>query len=164
MEETSSLRPHDIRHRDGIILSKGIMPIEAHEAVLKDVDNKNNLYATSKSVSQISLNTTTIQSQIYIFALLLSSPIVNGFQITLLIFIPLSLIVQFTIYILLIILAKTSSEQATKSYTATSINSFVTALSGGLVIITSFITIFSWKAGVGSIGSIGNPNINSSVI
>ena len=144
------LKKMDSEEIDRQIHSRSVIPIDEYKSTLKDLDSKHNNYSTSKSVSQISLNTTTIQTQIYIFVLLLSMPITNGFQITLLIFIPASLILQFTIFVLLIILAKSSKEKVTKKYSATTINSFVTALSGLLVIITSLITIVSWKAGVGS--------------
>lgn len=129
-----------------------LIPVDQHKAEIKELDSTFNTYATSKSVSQMSLNTSSIQSLIYIFVLLLSTPggILTGFQIALLIFIPTSLILQFVIFVLLIILAKSSSEQITKNCTATSMNSTVTALSGLLVIVTAAITIISWKAGVGS--------------
>lgn len=113
-----------------------------------------NSYATSKSVSQTFLNTTSITSQISLLVILLASvdetgKNLNGFQIALVVLISLSLALQFLIFVFLVILAKSKEEKIGRSCTATGMNSLVTSLTGLLLIISSAITAVSLKANVG---------------
>ena len=131
-------------------MEKGNISVKDHQAALQALDAKNNTYATTKSVSQITLNTSVIQAQIYMLVLILADAQSNGFKISLLVLIPVALILEFAIYVMLITLALTDTEQVTKKITATRLNGWTTSLSGLLLIITSAITIISWKAGIGS--------------
>lgn len=126
--------------------SRGVIPIEEHERSLIDKETTFDKYATTKSVSQISLNTASIQSQIYILISFVG-PVLNGFQIALFIFIPCAILLQILIYILLVILAKASKEEIGQ-FTATGINATVTILSHLLVIVTFTVTILQWKSGI----------------
>lgn len=115
-------------------------------------DSDWNAYATSKSVSQSFLNTTTITSQITLLVLLFAAkdgPF-KGFQIALIVLISASLLLQFIIYVLLVILAQAKDEQITKSCTATFLNGIVTSLTGLLMIISAAITAVTLNADITS--------------
>lgn len=127
-------------------VSRGVIPIEEHERSLIDKDTTFDKYATTKSVSQISLNTASIQMQIYTLISFVG-PVLNGFQIALFVFIPCAILLQLVIYILLVVLAKASTEKIGR-FTATGINATVTILSHLLVIVTFTVTILQWRSGI----------------
>ena len=64
----------------------------------------------------------------------------TGFQIALLVFICMSFLLQVLIFILLVILSKSTKENVGKNCTTTSINAWVTALTGVSTIVTIVIT------------------------
>lgn len=116
--------------------------------VLEKKESEFNNYATSKSVSQEFLNTSSIQAQIAMIIGLFAarniaeSPL-TGFEITLLVAISVSLALQFVLFILLIILARSTTERVSRNCTATSINNTVTSLSGFGLIINLIISVVS---------------------
>lgn len=138
--------------------SPRVISFDQHTAELQTKEQEFNQYATSKSMSQLALNTSTIQGQIYIFVLLLSSPVLNGFQIALAILMPGALLLQLVLFVLLTILAKATTEQIGTKCTATCINNVVTTFSGLLVIVTAACNILSFKAGVGEVHVTAVPN------
>jgi hypothetical protein len=93
----------------------------------------------SKSVSQNMLNISTIQGLLVILINMfyIHGSHLNGFQIGLIVLIAMSLALQFIIFVLLVVLAK-STEANEK---ITNMNTAVTSLSGLLLIITSAISI-----------------------
>jgi len=121
-----------------------------------DLDKKQNdfdHYSTSKSVSQNMLNISTIQglisTMVNTFAIY-GEVGLNGFQIALLVLIGVSVVLQFVIFVLLVVLAKSRKEKVNlkrgQKECATStadLNSTVTSLTGLLLIITSAIAILS---------------------
>jgi hypothetical protein len=96
----------------------------------------------SKSVSQNMLNISTIQGLLVILINMfyIHGSHLNGFQIGLIVLIAMSLALQFIIFVLLVVLAK-STETNEK---ITNMNTAVTSLSGLLLIITSAISILGW--------------------
>lgn len=113
-----------------------------HELELERINNKNNTYATSKSVSQNLINTAAILLLINTLITVVNNSNLNGNAIALIVFIGLSICVQIVMFILLVILAKSSEEQIGK-FTATGINVMVTVLSGILPIISGTIAILN---------------------
>ncbi len=125
------------------------------QAALSAKENDFDHYATSKSVSQTMLNTSSIQSLLVILVSVFKdgSVALTHYQIALVVLIAVSLSLQFTIFVLLVILAKTRKEQfegLCRGCTTTSMNSTVTSLTGLLLIITSAISIVSIKQGGGA--------------
>lgn len=124
----------------------------------KETEHKFDAYATSKSVSQGMLNTASIQSLITQLVNIFIANTVNGaastmrplnhFQIALVSLIGLSLLVQFLVFVLLVILAASRSKQVTETITTTCLNSTVTMLSGVLLIISSAISILSISSAI----------------
>jgi threonine/homoserine/homoserine lactone efflux protein len=124
--------------------------IRNKEKEMKDSNNKWNTYATSKSVSQNFLNTTTIASQITLMVLLFESTngSYTGFQITLIVLIILSLLLQLIVFILLVVLAQSKKEQVTNNVTSIRLNNVVTCLTGILLIINIGISAVSSNADI----------------
>jgi hypothetical protein len=120
------------------------------ETEMTEKANDFNAYATSKSVSQNFLNTTSIASQITLLVLLFaaSDGDLTGFQVTLVILIVMSLSLQFTMFVLLVVLAQAKDEKIGRSCTATRLNTWVTSLSGLLMIISTAITAVTLKADI----------------
>lgn len=116
----------------------------------------NNDYATKKSVAQNHLNISGIMQLISLFLAVFS----NGYplkaaQITLIVLICLSISLQFTIFVLVTVLANSKTEQLStnrkcQGCTATSVNNLVTSLSGLLMIITAGVTSVSTYARIQS--------------
>lgn len=119
-----------------------LVPLDVHQAVIEKIQNDDNLYATSKSNSQNMLNISVIQTQI-LQLVNVSKRLISGWEAALISMLSLSLSLQFTIFVLLVLLAQSKTEQVTKYCMATGMNSLVTSLSGLLLIITSAITILS---------------------
>ena len=115
------------------------------ENEMKLKEQEFNQYATSKSVSQTLLDTSSIQAQIVILVSTLSSgpsPLSTS-QIGLVTLISISLALQFVIFLLLAILATSRLGKVGKCCTTPSINSLVTTLTGFLMIITSGISVLA---------------------
>ena len=110
------------------------------ELELERINNKNNTYATNKSVSQISLNTESIIFIIGIMITVFNAGKLDGFSIALITCICGSIVIKIAVFSLLVILAKSSEEQIGR-YTATSLNNLVTVLSAILPIIAGTIEI-----------------------
>ena len=107
-----------------------------------------NSYTTSKSVSQEMLNTSSIQYQIGLlismFATRDNTIGLSGFETTLLVFVAISLTSQFIMFVLLVLLAKTTTTMhVTRKCSVTSINNWVTTLSGLSLIINIIITMLA---------------------
>jgi hypothetical protein len=114
------------------------------QLLLERERDKHNTYSSNKSVSQEFLNTAIITQYIGIVVSLFSShdyskPF-NGFEIATLVLISLSLILQFTVFVMIVILLKASRDQATKTCTATALNSMVTSLSALSLIVNIAVT------------------------
>lgn len=124
-----------------------------HESEIKDQANSFDHYATSKSVSQNMLNISTIQGLIVIMVdIFARRTFLNNFQIALIVLICLSISLQFVIFVLLVVLARSRTEQIGTGCcftTATALNSTVTSLSGLLLMITSGITILATTGATG---------------
>lgn len=128
---------------------------------LEQQADKFNTYATQKSVSQNLLNTALITQYIgmlvHIFTLF-SSGNFNGFAVALLVFLFGSIVFQIVIFVLLVILAKTTRDNPNDRCSATSINIWVTALSGISVIVTITITSLSQQVLTATIAPINATN------
>lgn len=126
--------------RQPMMISRSVVDSELHEQ-----ENRFNTYATSKSVSQNMLNMTTIQalivSMVRIFQLYTPEIGLDPFQIASLTLISVSLTLQFIIFVLLVILAKSTAgnEKITR------INNAVTSLSGLLLIVSSAISVLAFS-------------------
>jgi len=130
---------------DGTINDKGELEFKGQNQLLLQIErDKFNNYATSKSVSQNLLNTAVITQYIGILINLFTIRNITGkftgFQIALLAFICMSFLLQVLIFILLVILSKSTKENVGKNCTTTSINTWVTALTGVSTIVTIVIT------------------------
>lgn len=117
------------------------------QMLLEHERDKFNTYASNKSVSQGLLNTSMIQAHIGIlvslFALRRYNTPLNGFEITTITLICCSLVLQFVIFCILVLLMKTTRDTATRSCTATMLNNAVTSLSGLGLILNIAITTTS---------------------
>lgn len=112
--------------------------------IIQDKEKDSDSYATKKSVGQGNLNTAGIQTIIALLIPVLVSPApLTNLQISFVVLIGLSLSLQFTIFVMVIVLANSKTEQISRGCTATSLNNLVTSLTGLLVIITTAITIMS---------------------
>lgn len=120
-----------------------LVSLDIHQAVIDKIQNDANTYSTSKSTSQSLLNITVIQSQIFHLVSIIQNGNMNNWNIILIVLLSNSLILEFIIFVLLVLLAKSKTEQVTKYCTATPMNSWVTTLSGLLLIMTTAITIIS---------------------
>jgi len=111
------------------------------DARVREMNTDFNHYATSKSVSQNMLNISTIQGLIVTMVNLFyrHGNDLGGFQIGIIVLIALSLSLQFIIFVMLVVLAK-STETGGK---ITQLNMTVTSLSGLLLIITSAISVLA---------------------
>lgn len=127
--------------------SEKAVPFDIHKTIIDKVKADDNTYATSKSVSQNMLNISVIQTQILQMVNILQYSTMNTWNIMLIVLLSNSLVLQFIIFTLLVLLAKSTTEQVTKYCMATGMNSLVTTLSGLLLIITSAITIISRSLG-----------------
>ena len=143
--KSTSERTRDIE----MVLSneKEVIPVEIHKAVVEKIQTDDNIYATTKSTSQGYLNTTIFQSQIFQLVSIIQYTLLRGWDIALIVFICLSLCLQFVIFVLIVLLAKSKTEQVTKNCTATAINNLVTSLTGVLLIITISISAMTKIAG-----------------
>lgn len=130
------------RDINDITETKKLVPLDIHKAVIDKIQNDANTYATSKSTSQTMLNISVIQTQIFQLVNTIQGGM-NVWNIILIVLLSNSLILEFIIFVLLVLLAKSKTEQITKYCTATPLNSLVTTLSGLLLIITTTITIIS---------------------
>ena len=114
------------------------------QLLLERARDQFNTYATHKSVSQNLLNTAIITQYIGIIINLFSlyDPKFgfSGFEITLIILLALSLVLQIIIFTLLVLLAKTTRQTSGKCCNTSSINTLVTTLSGISVIVNIAIT------------------------
>lgn len=136
------------RSIDDIIAERGLLSRETHENVINQKEHAFDSYATSKSNSQNMLNMSVINTLISILVNLFRTITIqrrslDGFEISLVSLIALSLTLQFIIFVLLVVLAKSRTEQVTETITATSINAAVTSLSGLLLIVSSAISVLS---------------------
>jgi hypothetical protein len=113
-----------------------------HDLDIENLNNTFNTYATSKSYSQNLLNISLILSLVSTIVTTLSGPLTPR-KISMLIFVFLSILLQLIMFIMLVILAKSTTEKIGKSCTATQINISVTILSGILPIITGTISILN---------------------
>jgi len=109
--------------------------------------SKFNAYATSKSVSQEFLNTSSIQAKIALLVGIFSAkdntiPLTD-FEIGLIVVIAFSLCIQFIIFILLVLLAKTDTDKVYGTVDTKSVNDAVTILSGLALINDIIISIIS---------------------
>jgi hypothetical protein len=123
---------------------RGLVTRAEMEMELSTKANDFDHYATSKSISQTMLNTASIQSLLVILVSVFKdgATALDNYEIALVALIAVSLCLQFTIFVLLVILAKSRKEQFDRcNCTTTSINSTVTSLTGLLLIITSAISI-----------------------
>lgn len=132
-----------IKNRDLNENDDKVVPLDIHHAVIDQIKNDANTYATSKSNSQNLLNISVVQSQILLLVNVLQLNRINAWGAVLITLIANALILEFIIFVLLVLLAKSKTEQVTKYCMATGMNSLVTTLSGLLLIITSGITIVS---------------------
>jgi len=133
---------------DGTFLTRK----ELIDIKLERQKDKFNTYASHKSVSQELLNTSIIQGQIGLiiglFVLKASATtaegkILNAFEIALLVLIAVSLLIRFTMFVLIIIMLRTSRTQVSKKVTTctvTEINNTVMSLSGLTLILDIAIT------------------------
>lgn len=127
-----------VAESEGQLLTK-----DQHENIVKDINNSNDHYTTSKSVSQNMLNLSSIQGLIVILLNVASLNRLNGFQTALVVCVCVSMSLQFVIFVFLVTLAKSRTEEiggGCCATTATSLNSTVTSLSGLLLIVTSAVT------------------------
>lgn len=116
--------------------------------LLLDMERSNsNTYATKKSVQAGLLNTSVIQSQIgilvNIFYLKPHDMALGGFAISTIVLIGVSICLQLLLYCLITLLMKSTTEQVTKHFTATTINDIVTFLTGLSLILNIAITYTS---------------------
>lgn len=82
----------------------------------------------------------------------------NGFAVALLFFLFGSIVFQVVIFILLVVLAKTTRDNPDERCSATSINIWVTALSGISVIVTITITTLSQQVLTATLAPINATN------
>jgi len=115
-----------------------------HDLDIENLNNTFNTYATSKSYSQNLLNISLILSLIATIVTTLSGTLTNR-KIAMLVFIFLSILIQLIMFIMLVILAKSTTENIGRTCTATKINISVTILSGILPIIAGTISILSME-------------------
>lgn len=114
-----------------------------HDLEIERLNNDHNNYATSKSVSQNLINTSLIISLANTIITVIVSGVLDGQKIALIVFVSISIFIQLTMFILLVILAKTTKEKIGKTCTTTKINVWVTILSGFLPIISGIIAILN---------------------
>lgn len=130
---------------------RGLVTRGEMESVLTEKENAFDHYATSKSVSQNMLNMSAIQSLLVILVSVFKNgaAVLNSYQIALVVLITVSLLIQFTVFVLLVILAKTHTQQvgASENCTTTALNSTVTSLSGLLLIVSSAISTVAIAGG-----------------
>ena len=133
---------------NGFINDRGEIEFQGQDQLLLELErDKFNTYATSKSVSQNLLNTAVITQyvgiMINLFKIRNASSGFTGFQIALLVFICFSFTLQALIFVLLVILSKSTREKVGRCCTTTTINAWVTTLTGLSTIITIVITTLS---------------------
>lgn len=126
---------------------KSVIPLDIHKAVIDKLRIDDNLYATSKSNSQNFLNMAVVQTQILQLVNIAQYSTIRSWESVLISLLCISLSLQFVIFILLVLLAKSKTEQVTKYCLATNMNSLVTSLTVLLLIITTAITAVSKVAG-----------------
>jgi hypothetical protein len=114
---------------------KVLIPIEAHQAVVKKIQTDANEYSTTKSYGEISLDLSVIQMQVFQLVNLAYYVTLGGGEIALVVLLCLSLCLQFLIGTLLVLLAKSKTEKVTRCCMATGTNSMVTILTWLLLII-----------------------------
>lgn len=140
------------------------MTREQQNTALEKRENEFNTYATSKTYQEGMLNTSLIQSQIGLIVSVISSGIngtFSGFQIALMVLLSISISLQFLIYVLLAMLAKSKKIDSTKKRcNVASINVAVTSLSGLLLIVTSAILSLT-SYGVNSANVTTTPGITN---
>jgi predicted RND superfamily exporter protein len=124
--------------------------IKEKDSELKDNNNDWNTYATSKSVSQNLLNTTSITGQITLLVMVYSkvTDVLTGFQTALIVLIITSLFLQFVIFVLLVVLAQSTDEKICGYFSATNLNSLVTSLTGLLLILGAAISAVNLKSDI----------------
>lgn len=120
-----------------------VVPIDVHQAIIDKKDQENNAYCTNKSFSQNILNTSIMQSQIFTLVNLFAIFSGKSSEIALATLLSVSLVLQFVIFVLLVLLAKAKEEQLTETLTATDLNAFITSLTFLLLIVTTAITAVS---------------------
>ena len=122
------------------------------ERALEIHKQDSNAYATTKTYGQGHLNISAIQLQISML-LFVSTTVgkLDGYQITLVVLICVALTTEFIIFVILAILAKSTTDKIGKGScptTATSLNALVTSMTGFLLILTTAITSVSVYAKV----------------
>lgn len=108
---------------------------------IERLNNDHNNYSTSKSISQNLINTAYILILINTMITTIGIRTMNGYAIALIVIICISIFIQILMFILLVILAKTTTEKIGRTCTATKLNVWVTILSGILPIISGTIAI-----------------------
>ena len=105
---------------------------------------KQNAYSSTKSIAQEFLDVSIIVGHAQLLVSLFGQDAPwSGFSITLLVLSILALLVQLFLFVLVAILYKTTGEKCTGSITATSVNTFVTFLSGISLINNTVIAIIA---------------------
>ncbi len=125
------------------------------ERALEIHKQDSNAYATTKTYGQGHLNISAIQLQIsMILFVSTTAGRLDGYQIALIVLICIALTTEFTIFVILAILAnaKTDKIGTRCTCTATSLNALVTSMTGFLLILTTAITSVSVYAKVTSAG------------
>lgn len=112
-----------------------------HQLEIVKINNDHNNYTTSKSVSQNLINTSLIISLINTVIAVIRAGNLNGYKITLMVCIGISVLIQIAMFVLLVILAKATEEKIGRTCTATKINVWITILSGILPIVSGTIAI-----------------------
>ena len=148
-----------ITELEPVPLVSGVAPHDHSicERALEIHKQDSNAYATTKTYGQGHLNISAIQLQISMLLFVSTTAgRLDGYQIALVVLICIALTTEFTIFVILAVLANAKTDQIGKSgacaCTATSLNALVTSMTGFLLILTTAITSVSVYAKVTGVG------------
>jgi len=122
-DETLLLRSSSTNDNEHILI-----PIEAHKAVIKKIQEDANTYSTQKSYGAIGRDMTVIQEQLSKLINLAQYAVFGGNETALIVLLTASLCLQFLIFSMTTMLAKSKTEKINRCCMATGLNSMVTIL------------------------------------
>jgi len=105
-----------------------LIPIEAHKAVIKKIQEDANSYSTQKSYGAIGRDMTVVQDQLVKLINLAQYAVFGGNETALMVLLSASLCLQFIIFSMTTMLAKSKTEKVNRCCMATGLNSMVTIL------------------------------------
>ena len=124
-----------------------LVPIEAHKAVVQKLQTDGNDYSTTKSYGELGLDLNGIRMQIIQLVNIIAYSTFRGSDITLIVFLSISLCLQFIVGMLLLCLIPNKSAKVTRKCSASGMNIMVTVSTWLLLAIGFAITAVEKIAG-----------------